>query len=40
MVKKSKEKFVAFGMTEQQIIETADALCKQKVRNRSTTCFF
>ena len=31
---------VAFGMTEQQIIEKADALCQRKVRNHPTANFF
>ena len=31
---------VAFGMTEQQIIEKADALCQRKVRNHPASNFF
>ena len=38
--KKNGGDIVAFGMTEQQIIEKADALCERKVRNHPTADFF
>jgi hypothetical protein len=40
MSEKASDEVVAFGMTEQQIINAADALCQQKVRNHPTTNFF
>jgi hypothetical protein len=40
MTEKTNNDIAAFGMTEQQIITTADALCQQKVKNHSSTDFF
>ena len=38
--KTNGDDIVAFGMTEQQIIEKADALCQRKVRNHPSAGFF